>query len=98
MLPWKDRVESKANPFHTTMERGRRHFHRAVSNSSRKTKRVERFKLWGLGGLGDRSRAPDTHPGLHATASDREAIRAKGEHPTWGPKKLVAWLGRVDLG
>ena len=23
-------------------------------------------------------------------------IRAKGEHPTWGPKKLVAWLGRVE--
>ena len=23
-------------------------------------------------------------------------IRAKGEHPTWGPKKLVAWLGRGE--
>ena len=56
---------------------------------SRKTgyKRVERFKLWGLGGLGDRSRAPP-EPVIE------RLIRAKGEHPTWGPKK--PWLGRVE--
>ena len=70
------------------IHRWKAHSQSCVVNSGRKTgyKRVERFKLWGF-----RSRAPHTHP--NSTASDREADQA---HPTWGPKKLVAWLGRVE--
>ena len=65
---------------------------------SRKTgyKRVERYKLWSWEGLGDRSRAPHSHPNSTPQPVIERLIRAKGDHPTWGPKKLVAWLGRVE--
>ena len=65
---------------------------------SRKTgyKRVERYKFWGWEGLGDRSRAPHSHPNSTPQPVIERLIRAKGEHPTWGPKKLVAWLGSAE--
>lgn len=61
---------------------------------SRKTgyKRINRFREWGYDGLGDLSRAPHTHPNAtRAWVCDR-LIEVKRAHPTWGPKKVVAWL------
>ena len=63
---------------------------------SRKTgyKFIERYRVGGLGGLADRSRAPHSHP--NAVSADREAaiLELRAQHPTWGPKKLKAWLER----
>ena len=61
---------------------------------SRKTgyKRVHRFQAWGWDGLGDLSRAPHQHPNQTEWAVAESLIAARQAHPTWGPKKLVAWL------
>ena len=54
--------------------------------------RINRFKAWGYAGLGDRSRAPHTHPLATSTEVARQLLAVKRAHPTWGPKKVVAWL------
>ena len=61
---------------------------------SRKTgyKRINRFKECGYDGLGDRSSAPHSHPNATSPEVIRQLIEAKRARPTWGPKKLVAWL------
>ena len=61
---------------------------------SRKTgyKRVQRFQAWGWNGLGDFSRAPHEHPNRMERDVVESLILARRNHPTWGPKKLVAWL------
>ena len=101
MLPWKDTSrEQEQIRFIQRWKGGEDTFTELCRqfSISRKTgyKRVERYKLWGLEGLGDRSRAPHTHPNSTPQPVIERLIRAKGEHPTWGPKKLVAWLSRVE--
>ena len=61
---------------------------------SRKTgyKRINRFKEYGDEGLGDLSRAPHCHPNATGSQVKRQLIEVKQSHPTWGPKKVVAWL------
>jgi transposase InsO family protein len=61
---------------------------------SRKTgyKWLERFDAGGRAALGDRSRAP-----LHCPHRMSENIatlicRARRQHPSWGPEKLLQWL------
>ena len=65
---------------------------------SRKTgyKRVQRFRSYGWEGLGDWSRAPRRHPNKTPSAVAERLIAARRSHPTWGPKKLVAWLRAVE--
>ena len=50
---------------------------------------VERFEQEGLAGLTDRSHR--THGCPHATAAHvwQAVRRARHEHPSWGPKKLL---------
>ena len=55
-------------------------------------KRVHRFQARGWDGLGDQSRAPHQHPNQTRREVVERLIAARHEHPTWGPKKLVAWL------
>ena len=55
-------------------------------------KRVHRFQARGWDGLGDLSRAPHRHPNQMDQAVAQRLIAARQAHPTWGPKKLVAWL------
>lgn len=63
---------------------------------SRKTgyKWYEEFLRYGVGGLADRSRARHSQP----RAIDEETIgailEARAGHPSWGERKLAAWLGR----
>lgn len=67
---------------------------------SRKTgyKWLERFREAGKQGLADRSRAPLSCP--HRTDAEvaQLLIDARKAHPTWGPRKLIAWLGRKMPG
>ncbi len=61
---------------------------------SRKTayKWVERFEQEGPEGLKDRSRAPKSSPYQTEAKIVEGVLEARKRHPSWGPKKLVAWL------
>lgn len=65
---------------------------------SRKTayKWVKVFEQEGYEALGDRSPAPKTHPNATPEAVEREILTARAAHPTWGARKLLAWLARRD--
>ncbi len=59
---------------------------------------LHQFEELGAPGLRDRSRRPKSNPRTVADdIGDRlQALRL--EHPTWGPKKLVAWLEANEAG
>jgi len=61
---------------------------------SRKTgyKWIERYEVEGVGGLQDRSRAPHAHPNAVGEAEEAAIVAARVKHPSWGPKKVKAWL------
>lgn len=63
---------------------------------SRKTgyKWLSRYRTGGLDGLGDRSRAPLTCPHQTASAVADRVVATRRAHPTWGPRKLRAYLTR----
>src|SRR5438034_6939264 len=70
---------------------------------SRKTgyKWLDRFDEGGREGLGDRSRAPQRCPHKITDAVATLICEARRQHPSWGPDKLLEWLGprhpTVDL-
>ena len=96
-MPWKSTSpEAEQTRFIQRWERGGETFVdlcRAFS-ISRKTgyKRVLRFQAWGWQGLRDLSRTPHEHPNRTRRDVVESLISARQHHPTWGPKKLVAWL------
>jgi putative transposase len=61
---------------------------------SRKTgyKWIERFETAGLEGLRERSRAPHACPHRIEPLVARAILDARRQHPSWGPRKLLAWL------
>ena len=61
---------------------------------SRKTgyKWVDRYEAAGLVGLTERSRAPLSHPHRVAPEIAEAALRVRRRHPSWGPRKVRAWL------
>ena len=65
---------------------------------SRKTgyKLIRRFIEDPVTGLQDRSRAPHNHPNGVSDMTAEAIVAARRRHPTWGPKKLRAWLERTD--
>lgn len=65
---------------------------------SRKTgyKWIERFEEAGLEGLQDQSKAPHTMPWATAPEIQQQLLEARHRHPTWGPRKLKAWLENKD--
>src|SRR5712691_8236380 len=70
---------------------------------SRKTgyKWLDRFDQSGREGLGDRSRAPHRCPHKISDEVATLICEARRRHPSWGPDKLLDWLGprhpAVDL-
>ena len=70
---------------------------------SRKTgyKWLDRFDQGGRDGLGDRSRAPLRCPHKISEEVATLICEARRQHPSWGPDKLLDWLGprhpAVDL-
>jgi len=58
---------------------------------------LHRYEEKGLAGLADRSRAPRRQAAATAPEIVGEvvALRSK-KHPTWGPRKLRAWLDREE--
>jgi len=57
---------------------------------------VNRYAKEGLEGLRDRSRAPRSCP--HGTAEEvsERLLELRRSHPTWGPRKLLAWLEKRE--
>jgi putative transposase len=58
----------------------------------------ERFEREQLAGLEDRSRAPRRVANRTDDALRELLIGARREHPTWGPRKLCAWLAGKHPG
>ena len=65
---------------------------------SRKTgyKWVERYECGGVTALGDRSRAPLSHPHAVASTIVDLIVAARQRHPRWGPRKLLRLLQRHE--
>lgn len=65
---------------------------------SRKTgyKIVARHAEFGLAGLADGSRAPKTHPNQASPEVEAAVLRVRKAHPSWGSKKILATLDRVE--
>ena len=65
---------------------------------SRKTgdKWVKRYRLEGLEGLYDRSRAPHDHPQAVTSAVTERCLAIRCANPTWGPVKVQEKLKRQD--
>ncbi len=65
---------------------------------SRKTgyKFLGRYRAWGWEGLADRSRAPGGHPNRTSEQVVRRIVGVRKKFPTWGSKKILAWLARKE--
>ena len=65
---------------------------------SRKTgyKWIDRYEVCGPGGLSDRSRAPHFHPNAVEQELHERVVALRLARPTWGPRKLLAYLERED--
>lgn len=65
---------------------------------SRKTgyKWLERFRAGGMAALEDGSHAAHRQPRRISDEVEQRVIEARREHPSWGPKKLRAWLERCE--
>lgn len=55
---------------------------------------VDRYFEHGVEGLKDQSRAPKSCPHRTDPAVVELLAEARRRHPSWGPKKLIAWLDR----
>jgi transposase InsO family protein len=55
---------------------------------------LARYKEEGPAGLAGRSCAPRTHPNQVAARVERRVLAMRADHPTWGPRKLLAALAR----
>src|SRR5205814_6815873 len=56
---------------------------------------LKRFREHGREGLFDHSRAPLNHRDAVTPEIRKQLIAFRREHPTWGPLKLIARLGRL---
>jgi transposase InsO family protein len=55
---------------------------------------LARYKECGPAGLAELSRAPHAHPNQVAADVERRVLAMRADHPTWGPRKLLAALAR----
>ena len=103
-MPWKDTgpVEERKKFIKDWLAGGRRDV-AGLSRTygiSRQTehKWVQRFMEGGLEGLADRSHARRDRAGRVPAEMERRLAAARRAHPTWGPKKLRAWLAQAEPG
>jgi transposase InsO family protein len=55
-------------------------------------KYINRYHTSGLYGLKEISRAPHNHPNAVSLEIEEVILSLRSVHPTWGPRKLRAWL------
>src|SRR5262245_44942934 len=67
---------------------------------SRKTgyKMLGRYAAEGPKGLDERSHAPHHQPQAMREPVQAAVLAARAQHPTWGPRKLRAWLAQRQPG
>ena len=53
---------------------------------------LQRYNDEGPAGLHDKPRAPHAHPNSVSPDIEEQILKAKTAYPTWGPRKLRAWL------
>jgi transposase InsO family protein len=59
---------------------------------------LHQFEVSGAAGLEDRSRRPKSNSRAIPEAVRERLVELRRFHPTWGPKKLAAWLKANTLG
>ena len=59
---------------------------------------VERYEQKGVAAFSDGSHAAHRHPNAVTGRRERAIVEVRAEHPTWGPKKIRAWLERKRPG
>jgi len=59
---------------------------------------IDRYEQYGPAGLQDRAPIARTHPRQVPEQIVDLVLRARKEHPSWGPKKLRAWLSEQHPG
>lgn len=59
---------------------------------------MHQFDVGGFAGLQDRSRRPKGNSRAIPAVVGERLIALRGAHPTWGPRKLVAWLEAHESG
>src|ERR1700676_2534114 len=59
---------------------------------------LERYQEAGIAGLWDRSRAPLHHPQAVAEEIAERCLAVRRAHPSWGPRKVRAFLERQATG
>ena len=59
---------------------------------------VHQFEASGVAGLQDRSRRPKSTGRAISAAVGKRLVELRHAHPTWGPKKLIAWLETHEDG
>ena len=59
---------------------------------------LHQFERRGVEGLAERSRRPRNNPRAVPAAMRSRLIALREQHPTWGPRKLVAWLDANEGG
>ncbi len=59
---------------------------------------LHQFEAAGPAGLQDRSRRPNSNSRAISRAVGERLVTLRHEYPTWGPKKLVAWLEANERG
>jgi putative transposase len=55
-----------------------------------------RYRLDGIDGLSERSRAPHVHPQAVSAAIAERCVAVRKAHRSWGPVKVRAWLERDE--
>src|SRR5215467_6889906 len=59
---------------------------------------LHQFESAGPAGLQDRSRRPKSNSRAICPRVAERLVDLRHAHPTWGPKKLVAWLAAHEPG
>jgi len=98
-MPWTETAPMKERMrFVTDVERGLYSMMELCERYgvSRKTgyKWLARYEEEGADGLRERSRAPHHCPHRIAPAIADAICGARRQHPSWGPEKILQWLGR----
>jgi len=101
-MPWSETVEMSRVKFIAERESGLYDMTELCEKHgiSRKTghKWAGRFDREGVEGLQERSRAPRHSPRQTSLEVRERLLDLRRKHPSWGPRKLLAWLEKHEPG
>lgn len=102
-MPWQETcVMDEKMAFIVDLQRGEMNFSELCRfyGVSRRTGYAlqRRYEAEGIEGLKARSRAPHHHPNAVDEATEAAIVAVRAAHPSWGPKKIRAWLQQRHAG